>query len=264
MGFLVNGIALDQPTLKWVVSEKSKVMPAVARRLVSLTRPGRSGVVRVPADWDVGTFTLVVNSPRANVESLAALLAAPDAILTDSNRSGVQALLDLVNLDYPRLAPSDRVVAVTAVYRLTETFWRATSDTTAASVSLSGGSGSIVPWAGQSAPVEDALILVHGPATVVTVTDHTTGFGFQWTGSLDSTHSLVYDMDAQEARVTSGSSFTGGTDSTSGLAMIGDRMRLYPILDSGTLVPAGKVDVVLTGAGGASAVQVKGRAAYAV
>lgn len=263
MGFQINGIALNQPTKRWEVSERSKVMPAIARRVVSLTRPGRSGVVRVPADYDVGTFTLVVNTPRANVEPLAALLSIPDAVLTNTDYAGRQALLDLVSIDYPRLAPSDRMVAVTAIYRLTEAFWRDTSPSTTSAVALSGGSGNVTPWVGQSAPVEDALILVHGPATQVTVVDHTTGFGYEWVGTLDSSHALVYDMDSQEARLTTGA-FTGGTDATGGLAMIGDRMRLYPILDSGTLATAGRVDFTLTGAGGASAAQVRGRAAYAV
>lgn len=264
MGFLVNGIALDQPTKKWVVSERSKVMPAIARRVQSLTRPGRSGVVRVPADYDVGSCTLVVNSPRGNVETLAALLSSPDAVLTDSARSGVQALLDLVSIDYPRLAPSDRVVAVTAVYRLTEGFWRDSTDSTTSAVSLSSGTGSAEPWVGLSAPVEDALILVHGPATSIEAVDHLTGFGFQWTGALDSSSSLVYDMDSQEARITAGSSFTGGTDATSGLVMVGERMRLYPVIDSGDLTTAARIDFTLTGAGGASEAQVKGRGCYAV
>lgn len=264
MGFLVNGIALDQPTKGWEVSERSKVMPAVARRLQSLTRPGRSGVVRVPADFDAGSFTLVVNSPGANAATLASLLMAPDAVLTHSDRAGQEALLDLVTIDYPRLAPSDRVVAVTAVYRLTESFWRDSSDSTTSSVSLSSGSGSVEPWEGGTAPVEDALILIHGPATSIEAVDHLTGYGFQWTGSLDSTHSLVYDMDSQEARITAGSSFTGGTEANDGLVMIGDRMRLWPVLDGGTLTTAARLDVTLDGEGGASAAQVKGRAAHAV
>lgn len=264
MGFSVNGVALDQPSKGWQVSERSKVMPALARRVQSLTRPGRDGVVRVPADFDAGSFLLVVNSPGANAGTLAALLMSPDAVLTSSDRSGQQALLDLVSIDYPRLAPSDRLVAVTAVYRLTESFWRDTVDSTTSSVSAASGTASVEPWEGQTAPVSDALILVHGPATSLTVVDHLTGFGFQWIGTLDSSHSLVYDMDSQEAQMTSGSSFTGGTDATSGLSMIGDRMRLWPILDGGTLATAGKVDVTVVGYGGASAAQVKGRASYAV
>lgn len=264
MGFLVNGIALDQPSKGWVVSERSKVMPAIARRVQSLTRPGRSGVVRVPADYDVGSFTLVVNSPRANVETLAALLSSPDAILTDGGRAGVQALLDLVAIDYPRLGPSDRVVAVTAAYRLTEGFWRDVTDSTTSAVSLSSGSGSVEPWVGLSAPVEDALILVHGPATSIEVVDSLTGFGYSWSGTLDASSSLVYDMDSQEAEVTAGSAFTGGADSTGGLVMIGDRMRLWPVVDSGALTTAAKVDITVVGAGVASEAQVKGRGSYAV
>lgn len=264
MGFLINGIELNQPTKKWAVSERSKVLPAIARRVQSLTRPGRSGVVRVPSDYDVGSCTLVVLSPRANVETLAALLSTPDAVLTQSDRAGVQALLDLVSIDYPRVGASDRVVAVTAVYRLTEAFWRDASDSTTAAVDLSSGSGSVEPWVGLSAPVEDALILVHGPATSIEAVDHLTGSGFQWSGTLNSTSSLVYDMDSQEARITAGSSFTGGTDATGGLVMVGDRMRLWPVVDSGDLTTAARVDITLTGAGAESEAQVRGRGSYAV
>lgn len=264
MGFLINGIALDQPSKSWVVSERSKVMGGMARRIQSLTRPGRDGLVRVPSDFDTATFGLVVNSPRANVDPLVTLLQAPDAVLTDSARAGQQAVLDLVSLDYPRLAPGDRLVAVTAMYRLTDPFWRDTSDATTSAVSLASGTGHVDPWVGGSAPVADALILVHGPATSIDAVDHLTGSGFQWEGTLDSSHSLVYDMETQEARITVGASFTGGTDATSGLAMIGDRMRLWPVLDSGTLTTASRLDVTVVGYGAASNVQVKGRAAYAV
>jgi hypothetical protein len=264
MGFLINGIELNEPSKKWKVSERSKVLPAISRRVQSLTRPGRSGVVRVPADYDVGSFTLVVNSPRANVETLAALLSTPDAVLTHSDRAGVEALLDLVSIDYPRLAPSDRVVAVTAVYRLTESFWRDAADSTTAAVSLASGSGSVEPWTGLSAPVEDALVLVHGPATSIEAVDHLTGSGFAWSGTLDSSSSLVYDMDSQEARITAGSSFTGGTDATGGLVMIGDRMRLWPVVDSGDLTTAARIDFTVVGASAATEAQVRGRASYAV
>lgn len=264
MGFLINGIALDQASKGWVVSERSKVMPAIARRLQTLTRPGRSGVIRVPADWDVGTFTLVVNSPGVNVEPLVALLTSPDAILTRTDKVGRQAVLEIVNIDYPRLAPSDRVVAVTAVYRLPEGFWRDTADATTGSVSLTTGSGNATPWVGQSAPVEDALLLVRGPATKITMTDHVTGFGVEWNGTLTSTDSIVYDMDAQEARRTVGTVFTGGTDVTGQITMVGDRMRLYPILNAGTLATAARVNFAVVGYGASSVGQVKGRAAYAV
>lgn len=263
MGFLINGVALDQATKSWAVSERSKVLPAVPRRVQSLTRPGRDGVILVPADFDVATFVLVVNSPRANVEPLVALLTAPGAILTDSTRAGRQAVIELVSIDYPRLAPGDRVVAVTAVFRIPGTFWRDTSDSTTATVDLSTGSGSVTPWAGLSAPVADALIRVNGPATEVLAVDYLTGFGFQWIGTLTSSDSLIYNMDNQSAAITAGGSFTGGTDATAGLVMVGDRMRLWPVLD-GSLDTAARLDVEIVGEGVASLAQVKGRAAYAV
>ena len=264
MGFLINGIALDQPSKSWVVSERTKVLPAISRRTVSLTRPGRDGVVRVPADFDAGTFTLVVNSPRANVETLAALLTSPNAILTDSARAGKQAVIELVSIDYPRLAPADRVVAVTAIYRLPEAFWRDVTDSTTTALDLSAGTGNHKPWTGLSAPVGDALILVRGPATSIKAVDFLTGFGFQWAGSLAAGNSLVYDMDAQTARITNLSEFTGGTDATSGLVMLGDRMKLWPVVDAALLTTSARVDYTIVGFAAGTNAQVKGRGAYAV
>ncbi len=262
--YFVNGIPLINPAEGWYLRPASKPMSALAKRLQGLTLPGRDGVSVPPMTYDAPTLPLVISCPRGKVELLLAIFNQPGSVLTRADLPGREVAITAVSNDYDQLAPADAIVDLKLALLLAGVFWRDAAETMSPVVDLSSGSGHITHWTGMSARVGDAKLRIHGPAATVTAIDHVTGDGIAWTGTLNASSSLVYDLATMRATITAGSTWTGGADANEGLSLIGDRMRIESMVDLETLTMRGQVDVTLTGAGGASTGALQGKAAYLV
>jgi len=212
--FSLNGVALDDETRGWLVGEESQPLTVTELELTNIVAAGRDGFVPLPARRVAApTFPLVIETPRANLQALRALIRRPGLILTDSNFPGAEAALELLTLSPVGYGPEDEIVELTALFRTPGVFWRDTAATTTAAAALSSGSVAVSALAGLSAPVRDAVIRVKGGATNLVATDSQGSF-FGYTDVLAAGEWLRFDSESGRAWLTATDTWTGGTEVT--------------------------------------------------
>lgn len=260
--YSVSGIPLDNTDLGWTLLAPTKPIGELSRSLVSLATAGMDGVLPdIPAGVDAPTLSLVVRTPRTQLQSLLALLMRPGSTLAETDDPSRELGFEFASYSYDGYGNADELIDVTAQVRVPGVYLRDADTSGPADVPLSSGSATVYPWTGLSAPVFDGQIIIKGPATSVQAVDGTTRTGFVWTGSLDASHQLVYDMATMSATTAAESAPGTTTDVSGDLDFIGDRFRISPYFTDPS-DRAGCVEITVQGAGATTTGTVTGKGAY--
>lgn len=263
--FSVNGVALDNPDLGWVVLEQSSVVSSVAYDLQSLAIPGRDGVISLPAARArPPLFPITVETPRANQRALRAVFMQRRLILTEDEQDGIEALVELSTITPQTYGPADEIVEVTALLRLPGVFWRDTTATTSDPVAIDSAEVEVELLAGLTAPVRDAIIRVKGGATTLHVEDSAGSF-FEYTDVLGGTEYLRFESATGRAYVTTSDTWAGGTEVTGDIAN-GPGPYYFELTPQfvDPAEPAAAVTVTTTARTGSPTIEVRARRAHAV
>lgn len=262
MTFSVNGVALDNPDLGWVVSDNTQPLSALTLGLQSLTFPGRDGAVAgIPAFYAPPTIPIAIFTPRNNVGQLLSLFTQPNSVLTDSRFPDRQIGFEFASSTSTRIAPADAIVELVLSIRLSGVFWRDVVGTQSAQSGLTLTTPYTItaPWLHMTAPVGDAQIQLNGPFTSARVTDSVDGSGFVYTGTIADGKHIMYDMLALTATTDAGVDVSGNLD------FIGYRFRINPtIATDDAQITAGAVVATVSGGAADTALLITGKGAYLV
>jgi hypothetical protein len=264
--YSANGLALDNPTFGWSLRGPSKPLVPVSVQAVALSLPGRDGVVGgLRAPLEPPTLVLMVQTPRANLETLYALFRAPSVrIALTANPSKVLDC-ELLSITPDGYGDADAIVDVTAVLRAPGVFWRDLSDTTAAATALSTATVEANFLTGLSAPVRDAIIRVRGGVTGLNVLD-SGGSSFGYAPNVPSGQWLRFHTDTGRAFTTTTDTWTGGTEVTGALTN-GPGPYTFEMVPWFPLQPsqrAARLAITTTVRSGTPTIEVRGRRAFLV
>lgn len=267
--YSINGVPLDNAAMGWKFRAPSKPLSELVKRVQSLYVPGRAGVVTVDAPVDAPVLPLMVQTTRANLETLYALFLSGGTLTrtADASRSVGFQYISSSNDGYGN---ADAIVDVTFTIRLDGAFWRDAAVSTSTAKKLVSGITTANVFPGISAPVEDALIKITATVSYsgLVVTDQASQAAFAFQGALPTGgKALVYNCADQSAQIVDDPSFWyGGTDVSGQIDFYGDRFKITPFMptptDPGTRT--GQLVVNATGVGSAATVQVQGQGAYLV
>lgn len=259
--YSVNGVPLDNPSLGWILRAPTKPLSTLSFERASLTSAGRDGVVAgLPATTGPVSLRFVVQTARANLETLIAVFGAGGTLALTSNAVR-QVEFETLSHTPEGYGPADAIVDATFLIRLPGVFWRDISQSTKTSP-LAAASVAVSVFGGISAPVTDAVIRVQGAATGIQIADSSGAWltlpnvaAGQW---------LRFDSASGKAFVTTSDTWSGGTDVSGQVDFGGPRgvFEIAPILTPGNpSVRFGQVAVTTATRSGAS-VDVRGKAAY--
>jgi hypothetical protein len=261
--YRLNGISLEDARFGWVVRSRSKPLADLSNVLSSLRRPGRHGAVSpAPGVLDVPTTMLVIETPRAHLRTLEALVRAGGVL--DSTYEPGESVVEFVSCSPSGRGGADSIVDLSVVFRVPAASARgALVTTTAAALSAASVAiGGLFP--GLSLEVQDAIVRVKGAVLGLQVTD-SSGAWFTYAGPVYESQWLRFEAASGRAFLTTTDTWTGGTE-VSGAVDFGGPRGTFEIAPSWTTSPAeraGALTVTTSGRGGAS-VQVRGRAAYLI
>ena len=266
--FSVNGFALDNPTLGWVVTEDSTVIASTEVDLLSLSEPGRDGVQGgLGAPTRPALVVLSIETPRANEGTLRALFDAETLVLTEDDQDGIEAEVERASISPEVWAPADAIVELRVTLRIPGVYWRDTDTTTSDPEAIDGATVTTEVFPGLSAPVYDALVRVKGDVSGLRV-EGARGSFFEYGQNIPAGSYLRFDSATGEAFLTATDTWTGGTDVTEHITngappYFLELRHSYPTPGD----PTDRVAVltVKTSArSGSPTVEVRGRRAYAV
>lgn len=259
--YSINQIPLDNPGKGWVFAGESKPLADLTVARQGLTRQGRHGVLRVPGEvLEAPTIALAVWTPRAQLETLEALLWAAES-LTLTQAPVRELAVECMSAIPEGYGPADRDVRVTATLRLPEVAWRGPV-TVSPPVALTGPSVSVDVLSGISTEVQDAIVRVKGPVQGVRVTDAATG---SWIAYPEVSADQWLRVDGPRAWITTADTWSGGVE-VSGLLTRNGPRRIFevgPVIDgSDPGVRTGRLVVSSVSRGAGAAVQVRARTAH--
>lgn len=254
----VDGVRLD--TLAWNIEAAKITVPGV--RAADDVAPGIHGVIPgLDEDYDEAAYALdmfvrgtdadgtivadQVGQFRENLDALIHLFSKRYALLdlrevVDAGGTQRQALARRLDALVPTIELG-QVGRFTITFTIPGAFWQdpATSDWTGTAGAASGTVQEVVPLRGATAPIQDAIYLVVGPATNPTVTDAATGrivrlnqalaAGSQWrvnAGTWSSRTGTTLTLDSLD---TDGTDAMADTDFSDQARLL----TLNPALDTG-------------------------------
>lgn len=261
--YSVNGIALDNPDMGWVLRAPSKPLSAFSYDRPNLTATGRDGVLPfIPPSVSPVSVSFVVQTPRAHLEHLLALFEQQGTLTV----TGSQARA----IDYETLSstpvgygPADSLVDVTFLLRFPEPFWRDFAVSNSPTFSLSTGGADFNLWPGLSAPVGDALVKARGPHSGLSLLDASGA----WVNlpSCSATETVVFDSATGEAGKNTSNTFALITD-VSGAVDFGGPRGVFEITpqrrDPDPRIRHAELMASATGVGATTSLAFRGRAAY--
>lgn len=261
--YSINGIALDNEPFGWVFRGPSKPLSELVKQAQSLSTPGRDELVPLPSTFESPVLSLVVQTPRENLETLYAVFLQANPMLSLTDVPWRSVAVEYLGASLEGYGLADGLVDVTFMVRLNGVFWRDADESTSAAVSLSAASVIVPVFPGGSASVRDAIIRVAGQASGLKVAD-AAGSWFSYPASLPAGSFLRFESDTGHAFTTTTDVWTGGTEVT-GVVVNGPGpyfLEMTPTFVDPASRSA-KLTVTTTARSGAS-IQVRGRGAYLV
>lgn len=266
--FSLNGVELDDDARGWVCRDETRPLTAIDIELVSLKATGRDEFIPdLPASATASPFPIMVETPKANLQTLRALFRSRPLVLTSSDAllADLELPVELVSMSPVGIGDADEVVELTALLRAPGLFWR--DDTVDTSTAAAIGSASVVVDVMEdlSAPVRDALIRVKGNVTDLRVTDSGGSF-FEYGVALTTADYLRFDSATGRAWVTDADTWTGGTEVT-GDINTGPGVypfELTPFWSSDPDTRVARITVTTDTRSSSPTIEVRGRRAYEV
>lgn len=260
--YRINGVDLDNPTHGWICRPGTKPYSAITRPIDGVESRGRNGYAPIAATDSPTIWPFQFNTPPSGWEALQALMRQPLLTLTRTDRAGISAIGRVPSSSIDRVFARNEWIDVTYYVELYDPFWRDTAASTTTPASLSPGATTMNFWPGMSAPVQDAIVRVKGPATGLRVNDS----GGSWVALPDvaSNEWVRFESETGHCFRTTSDTWTGGTN-ISGLVDFGGPHGIFEITEKVTNLTArtASISVSAASAVGATA-QVRGKAAYAL
>lgn len=262
--YSVNGIPLDNETFGWLFRAPSKPLSEIVAGVGSIRIPGRSGVLTTESPIDAPIISLMVQTSRANLETLYAVFRQKNGVLSLTASSSREVGFTYMSASIAGYGDAESIIDVTFTIRLDGAFWRDKTASTSTAVTLSSSVTAEV-FPGSSAPIEDALVRLTGPFTSVQVTDLGSGSdSFKYAHSVAAGSALLYDCADQSGHVVTSGAWSGGSDVSGKLDYYGARFAIRPTFITDPATRAGSLKVVTAGFTSASKIEVRGKGAYFV
>ena len=258
--YSINNVPLDNPDMGWSFLGSSKPLAGHTRDRQSLTAAGRDGVIHVPgATFGPVGLSLVVETPRANLEHLVALFAE-DGHLSLTTAPSRTARFEFMASSPVGYGNADELVDVTFTIRLIDAAWRGITERTYAAA-LDASQVTLEVFPGMSAPVQDAVLRIRGFASALRVTDAASG---AWLTFQSLQPDRWLRIEGRRAFLTSTDTWAGGTDVSGDLRQGGPRRRfeITPLRGSTPAERAGRLTVTTVTRGDGAAIEVRGRSAH--
>lgn len=214
--YLVDGVPLDDPDGRWSLLEGTVFSTGSSRSVSNIAVPGMDGAL--PGRSSAASMPLVLKMDALGhtADGLARNLSAISSLLSASSMTvtrvlgGVESTASAQgeSVSVPEYFPSALLARFTATLRLPVAVWRGR-------VADFAGDGQVTTLDGSTAPIDDALLLIDGPAT-----DPVISCGDAWaklTLTLGSGDAALIDCKTWTVRAGSGVTFAGGGDVKTGV-----------------------------------------------
>lgn len=211
--YSVSGFPLDNVTLGWVLRAPTQPLSQLVKQAQGLTLPGRDGIVPLPSVFESPAITLVVQTPKAQLEVLYALFLQQTLTLSYSSAPWRSVAIEYLAAAIVGYGAADEIVDIAFTVRLNGVFWRDTDTITTAALALGAASVIAPAFPALSAPVRDAIVRVMGSVTGLKVADPRGSF-FSYPLALPAGSYLRFHSDTGRAFVTTTDVWTGGTEVT--------------------------------------------------
>lgn len=275
----VDGVRLD--TYAWNIETLTGRMSMPAVRGGNAQVPGRHGSIWTPnktfddsaiklamwingcdVDGGIPGGSSQLAELRKNADSLTRLFGKRSGLLDVRQTwpGGVRQILCEVvqafDMSARAVGPMGKF---NVILEAPDVFWRdvSTSDYASATGLASGVSLTLAPYAGATAPIEDGIFVVRGPATNPRIMDNASGTWVQLNGTIAAGTDWQVDAGNWTSRTGSGILFTvgGGTNAIATTSYGGGAPRFISLSASDT-----GPGITLTGSGFGSGTQVQVRA----
>lgn len=264
--YSVNGVPLDNPARGWSLQAGSKPLSQLVREVTSLRLPGVHGTVQIPDSFASPTVPIVVRTPRSGLEALYALFTSDDVVLSLTGTPSRSVAVEFLSATIDDFTEAVSAVDFTAIIRLSGAFWRDTTETISAPVTIASGSQSVPGiFPGMSAPVQDAIVRVRGGVGSNMIVQDAGGSWFSYAPSLTTSQWLRFDSATGQAWVTPSDVWVGGTD-VSGDIDYGGPRGIFEITPRFTdpSTRAAVLTVSTLSRSGTPQIWVRGRGAYLI
>lgn len=261
--YALNGAALDNPALGWVLRGPSRPLSSYSRALRNLDATGRDGVTAgLGGTMGAPIVPLVVQTPREHLDALLALVSEDPLMLSLTATPEREVLVELVGFDPEGYGDADAFVDVTIPLRLPSVWWRDNVESTSPVVNLASASVNVSVFPGSSGPIGDSLVRVKGSCSGLVVTAGRTWFSYGI--AVETGTYLRVDCDSGRAWVTATDTWSGGVEVT-------DKIDVFEV-DNSLVIRPTRVDgdptdrvgilTVATTARSGAQIQVRGKGSY--
>lgn len=227
--YSIDGVPLDNPAIGWWLESSSTPLFAhsaerTSQRVIGI--PGVTGDLEETLEvLSPPQPTLVVQTPRARLDSLTSLLMG-GSVLTRTADPSQEARYEFMTMTPTELRPGGPVLNAAAMLRIPGVFWRDAAVTTY-TVPLGADAVTANAWT-MDGLVTDAVIRIRGAATGIRVESR--GAYFEYSGALTASQFLRYECASGRAWVTSTDSWSGGTEVSGAVFANGpaDKFAVFP------------------------------------
>lgn len=167
-------VALDDADGRWSVQSSTEVGPALSARISATPLPGMDGELATdyePVDTPTLLLRMRVNGTsdadlRANYNGVLSLLYPVGETTLTKTVDGVtyQVAARRKTTTAPEYHPGGHLLFFNATLRMTGVYWRGALATWSQANPASGTAYPVTTLDGSTAPIDDALILITGPA----------------------------------------------------------------------------------------------------
>lgn len=261
MTITIDGVALDNPSLGWVLRAMSKPVPTVNWDRADLRVNGKAGVVAgLPILVDAPTVELVVQTPKTNLAALMTLVTR-GAHLADTDRTGQRVRFEVIKFEPDEFGD---IIDARFLLRYPAVYWRDDTDTTTPPTSISGTSVTMSGFLpGISAPIEDAVIRVKGSVSGLVVSDHG-GSWFSVDGTVGASEWLRFEAATGRAFITTADAWVGGTETSDRVDYSSDGFQIAPYWTGSPDTRSGRVTISTQSRSGTPTIEIRAKGAHVV
>lgn len=237
--FSLDGVALDDERGRWRLLKSTTVSSGLAVRVVDVTIPDMDGSVRVGREsldtpvWSgrLGVYGDSVRALSAQFDGLARLFRDGSVLTRTVNGVETSTGVTCRSVSSPEFSAAGRRMSFAAEMRMPDVAWRGRAVTFVGAAVASGVPVDVATLYDSTAPVDDAVVLISGPAVNPMVSCG--GSWFRLGITLASGDAALVDCAAWTVRAGAGVTFAGGgTVRTGVLTTSGGPylLRLRPVM----------------------------------
>lgn len=189
--YKLGGVLLDNPSKGWYTQMGSEPYTGFSRDAVSLTIPGRDGVVGgLTLDRGPAILPLKMRMPASRLREFLALMDVSTKIATVDGL--YEAVVEPLSASPSNLPTATPVVDVDCTWRVPSGVWRDVATTTGTPVPLTSGNITADVLPGLGAPVRDLSLRVKGPVNTVRIEDVRTNSWWSYPFAVSAGQSIIF------------------------------------------------------------------------